>query len=142
MHSTGYGCDFHRFAEGRELVLGGVRIGHPLGLEGHSDADVLVHAVCDALLGAACLGDIGDHFPDSDPALKDVSSIILLEKVSALLKEKGWEPGNIDATLILEEPRLSEVAALYRELGFEVRLEPVDPGPQIDCRRCLKKIQS
>lgn len=102
----GHGYDVHRFAEGRDLVLGGVKIPHDRGLLGHSDADVLTHAVMDALLGAAALGDIGLHFPDSDPAYRGISSLSLLERVGKLLREKGYSVGNIDATVVAEEPRL------------------------------------
>lgn len=102
----GHGYDVHRLVPGRKLILGGVEIPFELGLEGHSDADVLVHAIMDALLGAAALGDIGLHFPDTDPRYKGISSIILLEKVGELLREKGYEPGNIDATIIAQKPKL------------------------------------
>ena len=103
----GIGYDVHRLADGRKLILGGVEIPFERGLLGHSDADVLLHAICDALLGAAALGDIGKHFPDSDAAFKDISSLLLLEKVSALLKGKGYKIGNIDATIIAEKPKLA-----------------------------------
>ena len=102
----GHGYDVHRFAEGRELVLGGVKIPHDRGLLGHSDADVLVHAIMDALLGAAALGDIGLHFPDKDPAYLGIGSLTLLSRVGGLLSENGYRIGNIDATLVAEEPRL------------------------------------
>ena len=103
----GHGYDVHRFAEGRKLFLGGIEIDHDKGLLGHSDADVLLHAVCDALLGAAALGDIGKHFPDNDAAFKDISSKILLEKVVISLKEKDYIVGNIDATVIAQKPKLA-----------------------------------
>ena len=103
---VGHGYDVHRFAPGRDLVLGGVKIPYQAGLLGHSDADVLTHAVMDALLGAAALGDIGLHFPDSDPAFLGIDSLILLGRVGALLSEKGYKVGNIDATVIAEQPRL------------------------------------
>lgn len=102
----GHGYDVHRFAAGRDLILGGVKIPHDLGLLGHSDADVLTHAVTDALLGAAALGDIGLHFPDSDPAYSGVCSLTLLSRVGALLSDKGYTVSNIDATVIAEVPRL------------------------------------
>ena len=111
----GHGYDVHRFAEGRDLVLGGVKIPHDRGLLGHSDADVLTHAVMDALLGAAALGDIGLHFPDSDPAYLGISSLSLLERVGKLLREKGYSVGNIDATLVAQEPRLRPYIDLMRE---------------------------
>ena len=102
----GIGEDTHRLVEGRKLVLGGVEIPFRLGLLGHSDADVLVHAVIDAMLGALALGDIGSHFPDSDPAYKDISSLILLERANALIGERGYRVSNIDATVTAQEPKL------------------------------------
>lgn len=103
----GQGYDVHRLAEGRDLILGGVKIPYEKGLLGHSDADVLVHAVMDALLGAAALGDIGQHFPDTDPEYKGISSIVLLRHVGALLEEKGYVIENIDATIIAQRPKLA-----------------------------------
>ena len=103
---VGYGTDFHRFKKGRKLVLGGVTIPSPVGLDGHSDADVLVHAVCDALLGAAALGDIGEHFPDTDKKYKGISSILLLEHVISLLKKKNFSISNIDITLLMQKPKI------------------------------------
>ncbi len=103
----GMGYDVHRLAEGRELILGGVKIPYEKGLLGHSDADVLLHAVMDALLGAAGLGDIGQHFPDTDDAYKGISSIRLLEKVGELLAERRYVIGNLDATVIAQRPKLS-----------------------------------
>lgn len=103
----GHGYDVHRFAENRRLVLGGVEVPYELGLLGHSDADVLLHAVCDALLGAAALGDIGKHFPDNCEKYKNIDSRILLRNVVALLKEKGYGIGNIDATVIAQKPKLA-----------------------------------
>lgn len=103
----GQGYDVHRLAQGRALILGGVTVPYELGLLGHSDADVLVHAVMDALLGAAALGDIGQHFPDTDPAYKGISSIELLKNVGALLEEKGYVIENIDATVIAQSPKLA-----------------------------------
>ncbi|MDR2023237.1 MAG: 2-C-methyl-D-erythritol 2,4-cyclodiphosphate synthase [Hungatella sp.] len=102
----GQGYDVHKLAEGRDLILGGVKIPYEKGLLGHSDADVLVHAVMDALLGAAALGDIGEHFPDTDPIYKGVSSIELLKRVGELLEEKGYVIENIDATVIAQKPKL------------------------------------
>ncbi|MDR4022521.1 MAG: 2-C-methyl-D-erythritol 2,4-cyclodiphosphate synthase [Eubacteriales bacterium] len=103
----GSGYDVHRLAEGRKLILGGVEIPYKKGLLGHSDADVLVHAVMDALLGAAAMGDIGRHFPDNDEQYKNISSLLLLEKVSLLLKERGYNTINIDATVIAQRPKLA-----------------------------------
>ena len=102
----GIGYDVHRLVEDRKLILGGVEIPYEKGLLGHSDADVLVHAVMDALLGAAALGDIGQHFPDNDPKYKGISSILLLEKVGQLLKEKGYRVVNIDSIVIAQKPKL------------------------------------
>lgn len=103
---VGMGYDVHRLVEGRDLIIGGVTIPYEKGLLGHSDADVLLHAISDALLGAAGLGDIGKHFPDSDPAYKGISSIVLLEKVGELLEEKGFLIENIDATIIAQAPKM------------------------------------
>jgi 2-C-methyl-D-erythritol 2,4-cyclodiphosphate synthase len=103
----GQGFDVHRLVAGRRLVVGGVEIAHDKGLLGHSDADVLLHAICDALLGAAALGDIGKHFPDSDPRYKGIDSRELLRHVAALLKERGFKVGNVDATIIAQAPRMA-----------------------------------
>lgn len=102
----GQGYDVHRLVEGRDLILGGVKIPYGKGLLGHSDADVLLHAIMDALLGAAALGDIGQHFPDTDPAYEGISSVELLRKVGAILRENGYTVGNIDATVIAQRPKL------------------------------------
>lgn len=104
---VGMGYDVHKLTEGRKLILGGVDIPWEKGLLGHSDADVLIHAVMDALLGAAALGDIGKHFPDTDPAYKGISSIKLLVHVADLLRENGYEVGNIDATVIAQKPKMA-----------------------------------
>ena len=100
------GYDVHRLVEGRDLIIGGVTIPYELGLLGHSDADVLLHAISDALLGAAALGDIGKHFPDTDPAYKGISSLVLLERVGALLEENMFFIENIDATIIAQAPKI------------------------------------
>ena len=102
----GMGYDVHKLVEGRDLIVGGVNIPHTLGLLGHSDADVLLHAIMDAVLGAAGLGDIGKHFPDTDPAYKGISSIKLMEHVAALIEEKGYVVENIDATIIAQKPKM------------------------------------
>ncbi len=107
MIRTGLGIDTHAFAPGRPLILGGVDIPHEEGLAGHSDADVLTHAVIDALLGAAALGDIGQHFPDTDPRFKDADSLELLRTVVVYLGERGFAIGNVDATVVLERPKLA-----------------------------------
>lgn len=106
-YRIGSGVDFHKLAEGRELWIGGVKIPHQKGAVGHSDADVLLHAICDALLGAACLGDIGVHFPDTDPAYKNIDSKILLKKTIELVKKQGYSVINIDTTLCLQAPKIS-----------------------------------
>lgn len=111
----GHGYDAHRFTPGGRLMLGGVEIPFDRSLAAHSDGDVVIHAICDALLGAAALGDIGKHFPDSDPALKGVDSRILLRKVAALLGEKGLRIANLDATVIAQRPRLSPHFPRMRE---------------------------
>jgi 2-C-methyl-D-erythritol 2,4-cyclodiphosphate synthase len=103
---VGFGFDTHQLVEGRELWLGGVRIEHHKGALGHSDADVLLHAICDALLGAAGLGDIGHHFPDTDMRWKGADSKVLLAHVCTLLNEGGWQVGNVDCTLVLERPKI------------------------------------
>ena len=122
---VGIGYDVHALSAGRRLVLGGVEVPFELGLSGWSDADVLTHAVMDALLGAAALGDIGRHFPPGDPQYKGISSLTLLAKVKALLAEKGWQVNNLDATIIAERPRLSEYINDMREklcqaLGIDI----------------------
>jgi 2-C-methyl-D-erythritol 2,4-cyclodiphosphate synthase len=123
---VGIGYDVHRFAGGRALVLGGVTVPHTLGLVGHSDADALTHAVMDAILGALALGDLGTHFPDSDPAYKGARSVMLLARVAAMARERGYVVGNVDATVITEVPKLAPhaqamCAGLAAALG-------VDPG--------------
>ena len=111
----GMGYDVHKLVENRPLIIGGVEIPHHLGLLGHSDADVLLHAVMDALLGAAALGDIGKHFPDTDEAYKDISSMVLLEKVGELLEEKMFLIDNIDATIIAQAPKMRPYIDTMRE---------------------------
>ncbi len=126
----GTGYDVHRLVPDRDLVIGGVRIPYEKGLLGHSDADVLLHAVMDALLGAAALGDIGKHFPDSDPAYKGISSLTLLEKVGDLLGEKGFVVENIDSTIIAQAPKMRPYIDAMREniaraLGLEAEFVSV-----------------
>ena len=121
----GHGYDVHRLVPGRDLILGGVKLDYPLGLDGHSDADVLTHAVMDALLGAAGLGDIGRHFPDSDPAYKGIDSQKLLAHVRELLREKGFRVGNIDVTLIAQAPKLApHIAEMERRLAATLEIDP------------------
>lgn len=112
---VGTGYDVHKLVEGRKLILGGVEIPHSLGLLGHSDADVLVHAIMDALLGAAALGDIGQHFPDSDPAYEGADSLQLLARVQKILLKEGYVVNNIDATVIAQKPKLSPHIQKMRE---------------------------
>jgi len=104
---VGNGFDVHALVEGRPLILGGVTVPYARGLAGHSDADVLLHAICDALLGALALGDLGAHFPDTDPRWKGADSRVLLRHVVALVRERGWEAGNVDTTIIAQEPKLA-----------------------------------
>ena len=112
---VGLGYDVHRLVEGRDLILGGVKIPYEKGLLGHSDADVLLHALTDALLGAAALGDIGRHFPDTDERYRGISSLILLEKAYTLVKERGYSLGNADMVLILQKPKLKEYIPFMEE---------------------------
>jgi 2-C-methyl-D-erythritol 2,4-cyclodiphosphate synthase len=111
----GYGYDVHRLVEGRRLMLGGVHIPFAKGLDGHSDADVLLHAVCDAILGALALGDIGVHFPDTDSRFKDIASLELVRGVVKLAKEKGYTVGNIDVSLVAEQPKVAAYTVQMRE---------------------------
>lgn len=111
----GYGYDVHRFEEGRPLILGGVEVPFSKGLAGHSDADVLLHSICDALLGACALGDIGQHFPDTDSEFKDIDSRLLLKEIYRLVRDEGWEIVNIDATVVAEEPKLAPYIQSIRE---------------------------
>ena len=159
MIRIGHGFDVHRLVEERKLILCGVEIPHTLGLLGHSDADVATHAVCDALLGALALGDIGKHFPDTDLKYKGISSIILLKHVYELIKDRGYEISNIDVTIAAQRPKLSPYIDVMREnialalgcekeqisvkatttekLGFEGREEGIS-GTSV-C--CIKKLQ-
>lgn len=122
---VGYGYDAHRFAPDRKLILGGVDVPFEQGLDGHSDADVLVHAVCDALLGALALGDIGRHFPDTDPAYKGIDSLILLQKTGELIAEQGYRVGNIDVSLRMQKPKIAAyVPAMQKNLAKALGLEP------------------
>ena len=125
MTRFGMGYDVHRLVVGRRLIIGGVEIPHEKGLLGHSDADVLLHAIADALLGAAALGDIGQHFPDTDPAYEGVDSMKLLAEVGRLIREKGYRVGNIDATIVAQRPKMAGHIAQMREniagvLGIEL----------------------
>ena len=124
MMRIGHGFDVHAFAEGRALILGGVRIAHERGLLGHSDADVVLHAVCDALLGAAALGDIGRHFPDTDPAFAGADSRVLLREVVARVATAGWRTGNLDVTIIAQAPRLApHIPAMVQNIAADLGVE-------------------
>ncbi len=121
----GHGYDVHTLVPGRPLILGGVKIPHPKGLLGHSDADVLIHAVCDACLGAAGLGDIGRHFPDTDAQYKNIDSRILLRTVCVNLKQRQLRVENLDATLIAQAPKLAEhLPAMVRNIAMDLEIEP------------------
>jgi 2-C-methyl-D-erythritol 2,4-cyclodiphosphate synthase len=122
---VGQGYDVHRLVPGRKLTLGGVEIPHETGLLGHSDADALLHAITDALLGAAALGDIGRHFPDTDPRHAGADSRLLLRAAVALLAEKGWRPVNVDATLIAQQPKLApHAAAMVANVAVDLGIPP------------------
>ena len=121
----GHGYDVHRFKAGRKLILGGVEIPFELGLDGHSDADVLIHAVMDALLGAAALRDIGYHFPDTDMAYKGADSRMLLRRVRELLEEKGYRVGNVDATILAQKPKLKPyIPQMMENIAADLGVEP------------------
>ena len=122
----GIGYDAHRLTEDRDLIIGGVKIPHTKGLLGHSDADVLLHAVCDALLGAAGLGDIGKHFPDKDPKYKGISSMLLLEHTVSLLKSSGYTVGNIDCTVVAQAPKLAPYIEQMKANIEEITNAPVN----------------
>ncbi|MFO7953168.1 MAG: 2-C-methyl-D-erythritol 2,4-cyclodiphosphate synthase [Bacillota bacterium] len=115
MNRVGTGYDLHRLVENKPLVLGGVEIEHYLGLEGHSDADVLLHALGDALLGAACLGDLGFHFPPGEDRYRDISSLVLLEEIKNKLLREGWKPANVDGVIIAQAPPLAPYIETMRE---------------------------
>lgn len=120
----GHGFDVHPLVSGRRCIIGGVDIPHDKGLDGHSDADVLLHAICDALLGAAALGDIGKHFPNTDPRFKGIDSRELLRHVAALLREKGYAPVNVDGTVIAEAPKLApHILAMRANIAADLGLD-------------------
>ncbi len=122
----GMGYDVHRLTEGRKLIIGGVEIPHKLGLLGHSDADVLLHAISDAILGAAALGDIGRHFPDTDPRYKGADSLKLLGEVARLVAEKGYHVGNVDSTIVAQAPKLAPYIAEMNKNIAETLNIPID----------------
>ncbi|MGA2516454.1 MAG: 2-C-methyl-D-erythritol 2,4-cyclodiphosphate synthase [Thermodesulfobacteriota bacterium] len=121
---VGFGYDVHPFVPGRPLILGGIGIPYLLGLKGHSDADVLTHAICDALLGAVAEGDIGRHFPDTDPQYRDIKSMILLKKVLVKVREKGFRPINVDATIVAQKPKLADtIPRMVKEVADVLEIE-------------------
>ncbi|QBF25560.1 2-C-methyl-D-erythritol 2,4-cyclodiphosphate synthase [Pseudomonas tructae] len=125
----GHGYDVHRFAEGDFITLGGVRIAHKFGLLAHSDGDVVLHALSDALLGAAALGDIGKHFPDTDPQFKGVDSRVLLRHIVQIVQAKGWKVGNVDATIVAQAPKMAPHIDTMRQLiaqDLQVELDQVN----------------
>ena len=120
----GMGYDVHRLVEGRDLIMGGVKIPYELGLDGHSDADVLIHAVMDALLGAAAMGDIGRHFPDTDPAYKGISSMKLLAIVAQKIHDSGYRLGNLDVTMIAQKPKLKDyIPTMAKNIAAALEIE-------------------
>ncbi len=122
---VGIGYDTHRLVSGRALILGGVKIPHHLGLSGHSDADVLTHAIGDALLGAAGAGDLGTHFPDTDPAYRGISSLVLLQRILGVVREKGFTPVNVDASIVAQAPRLAPyIPEMISRLASVLELPP------------------
>jgi 2-C-methyl-D-erythritol 2,4-cyclodiphosphate synthase len=125
-YRIGFGIDFHQLQEGRELWLGGVKIPHHKGSLGHSDADVLLHAICDALLGALALGDIGMHFPNTDSAYKNIDSKILLQKCFELIDQKGWQVVNADSSICLEEPKIKKYSNEMRTIIAQILNISVD----------------
>ncbi len=126
-YRIGSGVDFHQLVEGRKFMLGGMEIPHSKGALGHSDADVLLHAICDAMLGALCLGDIGKHFPDNEAAYKDIDSSHLLYRCHQLIKDKGYEVVNIDTTLCLQSPKIiSYVAAMQEKIAGVLNISALD----------------
>jgi 2-C-methyl-D-erythritol 2,4-cyclodiphosphate synthase len=121
---VGIGHDVHRLAKGRKLVLGGIEIPHTHGLDGHSDADVVLHAVCDAMLGAAGLGDIGEHFPNTDPKYKGVPSTVFLKEVNKKISAAGWKVENVDVVILAEAPKLKEFKSKMKyHIALELKLE-------------------
>ncbi len=121
----GFGYDVHRLVKGRRLIIGGVDIPFPKGLLGHSDADVLLHAICDAILGAMAEGDIGKHFPNTDKRYKDISSLKLLDRVSGMMKHKDYAIGNVDSTIIVQEPRLAKyIPAMIKNIAATIGCNP------------------
>ena len=125
MFRIGNGYDVHRLVEGRKLILGGVNIPHSLGLDGHSDGDVLCHALCDAILGACGAGDLGKHFPDTDNKWKGISSLVLLEKTGEIVAERGYQIVNTDATIVAQQPKLApHIEAMTIDIARTLKIDP------------------
>lgn len=124
-YRTGFGYDVHQLMPGRPLIIGGIHIPHIKGAKGHSDADVLLHAIADALLGSLALGDLGRHFPDTDPELKDIQSSAILENVCRMVSEKGYSVENIDSTVVLQEPKLNDhIPSIIKNIAKIMELDP------------------
>ena len=123
-YRVGFGYDVHRLVAGRKLILGGIDIPHTHGLDGHSDADVVLHAICDAILGAAGKGDIGEHFPNTDAKYKNISSALLLKQVNQMITDEGWHVGNVDITIQAQEPKLQPYKAKMKfHIAFELAID-------------------
>ena len=138
MYRIGNGYDVHRLVKGRKLILGGVDIPHSLGLDGHSDADVLCHALCDSLLGASGAGDLGKYFPDTDNKWKDVSSLVLLEKSSELVTERGYEIANIDTTIVAQQPKLGpHIESMTTNIAEILKINPHQVNIKATTTECL-----
>jgi 2-C-methyl-D-erythritol 2,4-cyclodiphosphate synthase len=141
MIQCGIGYDVHRLAKGRKLILGGVEIAHPLGLEGHSDADVLSHAIADALLGAIAAGDIGEHFPNTDESIRGMSSIEILNRVTKLLAERKAKAKNVDATIIAEKPKIApHIPAMRKVIAQAIGIDESRVGIKATTNECLGAI--
>jgi len=126
-YRVGFGYDVHPFETGRKLILGGIEIPYESGLKGHSDADVLLHSITDAILGAAALGDIGTHFPDNDPNFEGADSMLLIEEAVGLVKEKGFEIGNVDATIIVEAPKMNPyIPKMQKKISVALGCDEMD----------------
>ena len=138
MYRIGNGYDVHRLVDGRKLILGGVEIAHSLGLDGHSDADVLCHALCDSLLGASGAGDLGKYFPDRDKKWKDISSLVLLEKSNKLVTERGYKIANIDTTIVAQQPKLSPyIESMITNIAESLKINPNQVNIKSTTTECL-----
>ena len=138
MYRIGNGYDVHRLVDGRKLILGGVEIAHSLGLDGHSDADVLCHALCDSLLGASGAGDLGKYFPDRDKKWKDISSLVLLEKSNNLVTERGYKIANIDTTIVAQQPKLSPyIESMITNIAESLKINPNQVNIKATTTECL-----